>query len=202
MKPERAAAPYHHGDLRSALIEESFALLRETGLAGFSVAALARRLGVSTAAPYRHFADRDHLLARVAEQTARELTAAMRTAVDTAGPDPVDRFAVTAAVYVTYVSERGAGLDVVFAPALRRLHDHDLAEAGRELIGLLRDLAEAATGVGPADGLSLIEAHLALAQGYGTLNRDGFLDQARHSTIPLPDRARRASAALTRGSRL
>ncbi|GAB2473995.1 TetR/AcrR family transcriptional regulator [Jatrophihabitans fulvus] len=200
--PDRPSAPYHHGDLRSALIEQSFGLLRETGLAGFSVAALARRLGVSTAAPYRHFSDRSQLLARVAEQAARELTAAMRSAVDAAGPDPVKRFAVTAAVYVTFVSERGAGLELVFAPALRHLQDRQLAEAGRELIGLLRELADAATGVGSAEGLSLIEAHLAMAQGFSTLNRDGFLDQARHSTVAVADRARQASEALARGSRL
>ena len=192
-------ARYHHGDLRAALIEASFDLLRETGLAGFSVAALARRLGVSTAAPYRHFADRDRLLAGVATAAARQLTSAMRDAVDAAGPDPIDRFASTAGVYVTFVGARGAGLDLVFSPTLRHLDDRALADAGRDLIGLLVALADAAAGGTPMDSLLLIEAHLALAQGFSTLNRDGFLDQARHTSASPADRAREASAALVRG---
>ncbi|MGW4569396.1 TetR/AcrR family transcriptional regulator, partial [Streptomyces sp. NPDC004561] len=52
------ARPYHHGDLRAALVQEAMALLAADGLAGFSVAKLARRLGVSSASPYRHFPDR------------------------------------------------------------------------------------------------------------------------------------------------
>ncbi|WP_454367764.1 helix-turn-helix domain-containing protein [Streptomyces ambofaciens] len=59
------------GQLRSALIAESFVLLSEKGLAGFSVAELARRLKVSTAAPYRHFRNREALLAVVAAQGRR-----------------------------------------------------------------------------------------------------------------------------------
>lgn len=84
------------GQLRSALIAESFVLLSETGMAGFSVAELARRLGVSTAAPYRHFPNRDALLAAVAAQAADELTRSMEAAAQAAGPDPIDRLAATA----------------------------------------------------------------------------------------------------------
>src|ERR1700710_2399053 len=139
----------HHGDPRSALGAESFELLSEVGLAGFSVAELARRLGVSTAAPYRHFRDRDELLAAVATRAADDLTVAMRAAAEAAGSDPVDRFAATAGAYVRFVSARGAGFDVIFAPALRHLHDSDLAEAGRELMALLLDLAQDAHPAGP-----------------------------------------------------
>ena len=191
--------PYHHGELRAALIDTSFDLLRDTGLAGFSVAALARQLGVSTASPYRHFADREHLLAAVATAAARELLSAMRDAADTAGPDPVDRFASTAAVYVNFVDTRGAGLDLIFSPTLRHLGDHQLAAAGRALMTLLIELAGAAIDGTPVDSLNLIEAHLALAQGFSTLNRHGFLDQARHAATPPAERAHLASLALLRG---
>ncbi|MDT7669081.1 MAG: hypothetical protein QOC74_1864, partial [Pseudonocardiales bacterium] len=179
-EPDRARGR-RRGDLRSALVAESFGLLSESGLAGFSVAELARRLKVSTAAPYRHFRDRDALLAAVATRAAGELTAAMRAAVAAAGPDPVDRFAATAGAYVRFVSTRGAGFDVIFAPALRHLHDSDLAEAGRELMALLLDLAQDAHPAGPREALRLLEQVSALAHGYATLDTDGFLSDARPS---------------------
>lgn len=197
-EPDRARGR-RRGDLRSALVAESFGLLSESGLAGFSVAELARRLKVSTAAPYRHFRDRDALLAAVATRAAGELTAAMRAAVAAAGPDPVDRFAATAGAYVRFVSTRGAGFDVIFAPALRHLHDSDLAEAGRELMALLLDLAQDAHPAGPREALRLLEQVSALAHGYATLDTDGFLSDARPSDGDVAARATRAAAGLVRG---
>ncbi|MDT7661553.1 MAG: hypothetical protein QOD04_1109 [Pseudonocardiales bacterium] len=197
-EPDRARGR-RRGDLRSALVAESFGLLSESGLAGFSVAELARRLKVSTAAPYRHFRDRDALLAAVATRAAGELTAAMRAAVAAAGPDPVDRFAATAGAYVHFVSTRGAGFDVIFAPALRHLQDSDLAEAGRELMALLLDLAQDAHPAGPREALRLLEQVSALAHGYATLDTDGFLSDARPSDGDVATRATRAAAGLVRG---
>jgi len=197
-EPDRARGR-RRGDLRSALVAESFGLLSESGLAGFSVAELARRLKVSTAAPYRHFRDRDALLAAVATRAAGELTAAMRAAVAAAGPDPVDRFAATAGAYVRFVSTRGAGFDVIFAPALRHLQDSDLAEAGRELMALLLDLAQDAHPAGPREALRLLEQVSALAHGYATLDTDGFLSDARPSDGDVAARATRAAAGLVRG---
>ncbi|MCM3925486.1 TetR/AcrR family transcriptional regulator, partial [Frankia sp. AiPs1] len=60
---EPGRTSYHHGDLAAALVDGALDLIAEGGLAAFSVAAVARRVGVSSAAPYRHFPDRDSLLA-------------------------------------------------------------------------------------------------------------------------------------------
>ena len=57
---------YHHGDLKAALVDGAIELIAERGVRGFSLAKLTQRLGVTVAAPYRHFADRDELLAAVA----------------------------------------------------------------------------------------------------------------------------------------
>jgi AcrR family transcriptional regulator len=198
-EPDRARGRRGRGDLRAALVAESFGLLSESGLAGFSVAELARRLRVSTAAPYRHFRDRDALLAAVATRAAGELTVAMRAAAAAAGPDPVDRFAATAGAYVRFVSTRGAGFDVIFAPALRHLRDSDLAEAGRELMTLLLDLAQHARPAAPREALRLLEQVSVLAHGYATLDTDGFLSGARPSDGDVADRATRAAAGLARG---
>jgi AcrR family transcriptional regulator len=63
--------PYHHGDLKAALLDGAVELIAQRGVRGFSVAELSRRLGVTVAAPYRHFADRDELLAAVAVRALR-----------------------------------------------------------------------------------------------------------------------------------
>ncbi|MFG2891379.1 TetR/AcrR family transcriptional regulator [Streptomyces sp. NPDC048248] len=188
------------GQLRSALIAESFALLSEKGMAGFSVAELARRLKVSTAAPYRHFRNREALLAVVATQAADELTRAMETAAQTAGPEPIDRLAATAGAYVRHVSDRGAGFDVIFARELRPLRDADLARAGRNLMTLLLDLARSAGHADPSRALLLIEQLFCLAHGYITLNAEDFLSRSRLSPEDVATRATRAATALLRGN--
>ncbi len=189
------------GELRSALVETSFELLSERGLTGYSVAELARRLGVSTAAPYRHFRDRETLLAAVATRAASELTEAMRAAADAAGSDPVDRLAATAGAYVRFVAARGAGFDVIFAEELRRLHDTALAHAARALMALLLDLARQAGHTTPEPALGLLEQIIAIAHGYAALDTDGFVTSARVSDDDVATRATNGAAALIRASR-
>ena len=70
-----AKRPYHHRDLRQALIRSALEILSEAGVAGLSLRAAARRAGASAMAPYRHFADKEALLAAVAEYGFRELAA-------------------------------------------------------------------------------------------------------------------------------
>ena len=72
---------YHHGDLRTALVDATLELMAENGVQGFSVAEAARRTGVSISAPYRHFADRDQLLAAAAVRGYEELLARFREAI-------------------------------------------------------------------------------------------------------------------------
>ncbi|MFF7194857.1 TetR/AcrR family transcriptional regulator [Streptomyces sp. NPDC008079] len=193
---------YHHGELRPALIEASFDLLAEAGPAAFSVARVARRLGVSTAAPYRHFADRDHLLAAVATRAAEELAERFRQAADGAGQDPAERFAATAGAYVRYVGARGAGFDVIFARPLVALQDRDLADAGRRLVDLLFELAQDALGQGPAAALTLLEQHVTAAHGYATLHPGGLFSRVspREGVDGTADLAVATSRALVRGA--
>ena len=65
--------PYHHGNLREVLLESALRLIAEVGPTGFTLRELARRAGVSHNAPYRHFRDRDDLMAAVATQGYRDL---------------------------------------------------------------------------------------------------------------------------------
>src|ERR1700722_17524816 len=75
---------YHHGDLRSALVDAAIDVIAERGVRDFSMAEASRRLGVTTAAPYRHFADRDELLATVAVRALDVFAAMLDEAADAA----------------------------------------------------------------------------------------------------------------------
>src|SRR5215467_5472145 len=85
--PAAKSGRYHHGGLRAALIDAAIDVIGERGVRGFSMAEASRRLGVTTAAPYRHFADRDELLAEVAVRGLEVFTAMVEAeAADTDTP--------------------------------------------------------------------------------------------------------------------
>ncbi len=82
---------YHHGNLKEALVRAALALIAEKGPAGFTFADAARWAGVSPAAPYRHYRDRDELLADVARRGFDEFTERLSKAWDDGKPDPQSR---------------------------------------------------------------------------------------------------------------
>src|SRR3954470_20291647 len=92
---------YQHGDLREALIQAGLKLLTEQGLAGLSLRAAAQLAGVSHAAPYRHFPDKQALVAAIAERGFRLLTASMRE--ELAASDAKDAVGQMLALGVGYV---------------------------------------------------------------------------------------------------
>jgi AcrR family transcriptional regulator len=182
-----ARSTYHHGDLRAALVRAGLDAIADHGIAALSVADVARRTGVSPAAPYRHFSSRQALLVATATEAARQLAAELRAALEhfddaTSSEEPVDApagpaeaLAATAAVYVRFLARRGAAFDLIFAEELADLDAPDLSAAGREVMDLLLPIALDITGQDPAAALDLLEQHTAAAHGYGALYRSGFL---------------------------
>ncbi|MEV0383151.1 TetR/AcrR family transcriptional regulator [Nonomuraea sp. NPDC050643] len=164
---------YHHGDLRAGLIREGIALLAETGLAGFSVAKVAARAGVSSAAPYRHFPDREALLAACAAAVIGEFTDVLTEAAERAGPDPVDRLAATAGAYARYVLDHRAGIDLVYSHEFSGPHSQTVQEESRRLTGALMTLVAAVLPEDTpwADLVDFVYVHLSATHGYATLRR-------------------------------
>src|SRR5215471_5685147 len=83
---------YHHGNLREALLQAALDLIGQKGAAGFTFADAARMAGVSPAAPYRHFRDRDELLSSIAQRGFEQFEAALNEAWDDGRPDTVTAF--------------------------------------------------------------------------------------------------------------
>ncbi|WIM99488.1 TetR/AcrR family transcriptional regulator [Actinoplanes oblitus] len=195
MSRERA---YHHGDLRAALITASFELLAEVGLRRFSVAAVARKLGVSSAAPYRHFPDRDHLLSAVSGAAARDLRSAILAAAGDSGPDPADRLAAVAGAYFRYVVSTGAGLHVIYAPELYRVGDDARREHTRALMDTVLELATATDVPTYQQAVALVEAIIAVGHGYTSLFAEGFFARGSSTVDAIAARAVAAARALVR----
>jgi AcrR family transcriptional regulator len=106
---------YHHGDLRQALIDAAVELLAEADISSLSLRQVARRVGVSHAAPYRHFADKEALLAVVAEEGFRTFTEYLQTAVDAAADDPIQQFLGCGQAYVRYALENPTHYRLMFS---------------------------------------------------------------------------------------
>jgi AcrR family transcriptional regulator len=167
--------PYHHGDLRAALVQGGRDQLAEAGLAGFSVARVARRVGVSSGAPYRHFPDREALLAAVVREVAADLTDALRDAADAAGEDPADRLTAAAGAYTQHVLTQGVGFDLLYLGELQGRRFSELHEQTRALLDLLIRLGDDASPVPARAGAQpLVFQVMATAHGYAALTAGGL----------------------------
>ncbi|MBR0656088.1 TetR/AcrR family transcriptional regulator [Plastoroseomonas arctica] len=128
---------YHHGDLRTALLDAGEALLAERGLEGFTLRELARRVGVSNAAPAHHFPDVAALLTELAANGFERLTQAMATAAAPCA-DPVARLVAIGRAYVATAIARPAIFRLMFHSKRVHLASPRLLAASAEAYGALR----------------------------------------------------------------
>jgi AcrR family transcriptional regulator len=117
---------YHHGDLRRSLIAGGLVLLEEKGASALGLREIARLVGVSAAAPYRHFADRKALLEAVAAEGFRDFTAAMAKAADGVAED--GQLATMAFAYVRFALDQPALFRLMFSSELHPYRDPELRE--------------------------------------------------------------------------
>jgi AcrR family transcriptional regulator len=133
---------YHHGDLREALIEAALELIAEKGPVGFTVAEAARSAGVSPAAPYRHFRDRDELIADVARRGFGLFEVELDRAWNNGLPDPITAFNRVGKAYLAFARSEPAYYAAMFEAGLP-LHAYpELVEAGERAFAVLRRAAE------------------------------------------------------------
>jgi AcrR family transcriptional regulator len=182
MNESDSARAYHHGDLRNALRNAARAILEEEGLPGISLRAIARRAGVSHAAPYRHFQNHETLLVELAVEGFMELQSEIATAG--AGPGLIaDRVPEIGAAYMRFVVRR---------PALARL----MFGAQLPNRNAFPELGAAADAIGSEIGAALGDTALGLAvwaaiHGLAMLVLEDVIDlgQRRSGLGVLPSRA-------------
>jgi AcrR family transcriptional regulator len=110
-------SPYHHGNLRQALLEAALIILEKDGEAGLGLRDLARAVGVSAAAPYRHFDSRAALLEALAVTGFQRFSAAMNAVAESSPADPMAAMGKT---YVLFALENANLFRLMFSPQLKK----------------------------------------------------------------------------------
>jgi AcrR family transcriptional regulator len=184
MSPRPARKPlntYHHGDLRDALVQAALQQVELGGPEAISISALARKLGVSQPAPYRHFADREALLAAVTAEAFRQFSATLRESIGK--PSKRSKLSRLAQATLAFGLRRNGIYRLMFASRIMACapRDDELHDAARETFDLVLEALEA-----PAVGL-LRERHAlqiwASLHGVVMLAEQGLLTgQVAHMT--------------------
>jgi len=149
----QARGGYHHGDLRNALIGATLELIPEVGVRELSLRAVARRAGVSHGASYRHFQDKESLLAAVAEQGYNELALALHTAAQSSPQEPLAKLQAAGVAYVEFGIRHRQHLQVMFGGAIADFDAHPTLKlaaqnAHHELKAVVAEILRGGTTVG------------------------------------------------------
>ena len=140
----RGREGYHHGNLREALIAAALEMIAERGLAGFAVAELARAVGVSQAAPYRHFRDRNALVAEIARRGFEQLAAELQGARQAGNPGPVVALERCAQAHLAFAGRETAVYAAMFEAGFPAGEHPELVRAREAAFAVLRQASQAA----------------------------------------------------------
>jgi AcrR family transcriptional regulator len=184
-KDEKARG-YHHGNLKEALLRAALELIAQKGPAGFTFAEAARWAGVSPAAPYRHFRDRDELLASVALRGFEQFEAALKRAWDEGRPDVLTAFDRLGKAYLQFAHDEPAYYSAMFEAGISPATSAELREAGERAFAVLRGVAEKLCALVPAQNRppALMVALHIWAMSHGVASLFGRGDAARR-TLPM-----------------
>ena len=177
---------YHHGNLKDALIRAALDLIVKKGPAGFTFAEAARWAGVSPAAPYRHFRDRDELIASVALRGFELFETALARAWNEGRPDPLIAFEAVGRAYLQFARSEPAYYSAMFEAGCPLEGNPDLRQAGDRAFAVLRSASEKLIEKLPAGSrppAMMMALHIwALSHGVASLFGRG--DAARR-TLPM-----------------
>ncbi|MGC0362399.1 AcrR family transcriptional regulator [Rhodococcus sp. 27YEA15] len=184
-----SSTAYHHGDLRAALLRAAMDLLEDSGAPELSLRAVARRAGVSTAAPYRHYADRQALVSAIAAVGYRELAQYLVAA--NPSPSTAEDLASVAVAYVGFALERPGLFRVMFVEPCDRASDERTAATG-VITEYVKHVVEKAFPDADADSMST--AVWALVHGLAFLHLDGKFEASPRQAVA--ERVRAAVLAV------
>jgi AcrR family transcriptional regulator len=140
---------YHHGNLKEALVRAALALIAEKGPAGFTFADAARWAGVSPAAPYRHYRDREELLADVARRGFDEFAQRLTSAWDDGKPDPQTAFDRLGKAYLAFARTEPSFYSAMFEAGIPPDSSPELRAAGDRAFAIVRRGCEALSALLP-----------------------------------------------------
>jgi AcrR family transcriptional regulator len=180
---------YHHGNLKEALVRAALELIAEKGPAGFTFADAARWAGVSPAAPYRHYRDRDALLSDVARRGFELFQAALTKAWGDGRPDALAGFDRLGKAYLDFAKREPAYYSAMFEAGVPLDADPQLRDAGERAFAVLRAAAEQLVALipGKARPPALMVALHIWSMTHGIASLFGRGDAARRALPMLPE---------------
>ena len=187
--PGSGPRSYHHGNLKEALLRAALELIAQKGTGGFTFAEAARSAGVSPAAPYRHFRDRDELLANVAMRGFEQFEASLARAWEGGKPSAFSAFERVGKAYLAFARAEPAYYSAMFESGLALDAYPELQQAGERAFGVLRGATEALIATLPAKNrppVLMMALHVwALSHGIASLFGRG--DAARRALPMAPE---------------
>lgn len=202
MSGTRKRATYHHGDLKRALVDAALGLVAEKGPRGFTLSEAARRAGVSLAAPYRHFTDKAHLLAAVAEQGFIALHEALTEGLAKSA-DPAEQVVECSRNYVGWAVAHPDYYRVMFGGDTDKAQHPGLLDAGDRTFGVLLEVIGRCQAVGlveSGDPRRVAGPMWSTVHGIASLAIGGDLGHVGIDERP-EDLAARSAAEILRGLR-
>jgi AcrR family transcriptional regulator len=188
-KDDRESRGYHHGNLKEALLRAALELIAQKGPGGFTFAEAARWAGVSPAAPYRHFRDRDELLANVALRGFHQFEKALSKAWDDGRPDALVALERLGKAYLDFARKEPAYYSAMFEAGVPLAPNPELRDVGDRAFAVLRAAAEKLCAQLPPRGRPpalMVALHIwAVAHGIASLFGRG--DAARRSLPMSPE---------------
>jgi AcrR family transcriptional regulator len=189
---------YHHGNLKEALVRAALELIAEKGPAGFTFAEAARWAGVSPAAPYRHFRDRDELLSNVALRGFETFAAALARAWDDGRPDAWTAFDRVGKAYLEFARAEPAYYSAMFEAGIPLDASPELRDASERAFAVLRGATETLVSTMPAatrPPVLMMSLHVwALSHGVASLFGRG--DAARRKLPMSPEELLEAAVLI------
>ena len=189
---------YHHGNLREALVDAALSLIGEKGLGGVTFADAARAAGVSPAAPYRHFRDRDALMAEVARQGYERFEAVLSRGWNDGRPDPMTGFENVGKAYLSFARTEPSYYAAMFESGLPPDASAELRDAAERAFAVLRAASETVCAMLPRDERPpalMMSLHVwAMAHGIASLFGRG--DQGRRKLPMSPEQLLEAGVLI------
>lgn len=183
----RGKRGYHHGNLREALVDAALGLIAEQGAESITLAEVARMAGVSTAAPYRHFRDRDALMVEVAKRGFERFADTLRAAIPEDGGKPVDVLHNVGRAYLQFARSEPALYSAMFEGRVTPAMDGSLSIEAERAFGALQETCQRLHDELPEDKRApalMMALHIwAMAHGIASLFARG--DGGRRP-IPVP----------------
>jgi AcrR family transcriptional regulator len=180
---------YHHGDLKNALIQAGIEILAQEGVGGLTLRKVAKKAGVSHAAPYAHFADKQALIAAISTEGFNRLYAQIEEAVQQHAGDPLRQLVEVAWAYVQFARRDPAHFKITLSGVLEKEKDYpacvEISQRSFQQVVQLVETCQAAGVLKPGPSDLMAASLWSAVHGFTALHLEGQFSHALQERVGL-----------------